>query len=144
MPSIKSSDDLVNAPFKATQFASEPWYSDPGDHRCPHDSWLESLEVREPAKGLRSGQRCTSIRLKVLGAYQDGWITFSYSGVRSHSLTSYLCDQGLGDWLRDEFSRSDDGLISHRITWQSPTGATSQWLIEAADVAYEWQPKRAS
>lgn len=124
-------------------FAAEAWYSDPGDRRCPHDAGLESLEVREPASGRRREKRGTAIKLTVLGAKRDGWITFTYSGVRRHSLTSYPCDQGLGDWLRDEFSTSEAGLILHRITWQSPINGASQWLIEAADVSYAWQAKPA-
>lgn len=133
----------MNETSKLPVFAAEAWYSDPSDHRCPHDAWLESLEVREPATGHRNEQRGMAIKLTVLGAYHDGWITFTYSGVRSHSLTSYQCDQGLGDWLRDEFSTSAAGLILHRITWQSPINGASQWLIEAADVSYEWRPKPA-
>jgi hypothetical protein len=133
----------VSTAWKPPEFSKEAWYSDPGDHRCPHDAWLESVEVREPAKGDRSQHRRTAITLKLLGAYQDGWIILTYSGVRSHTLTLYQCDQGVGDWLRDEFSPSSAGLICHRITWCSGAAGTSQWLIEAEDVKYEWQPKRS-
>lgn len=128
---------------KLPAFAAEAWYSDPGDRRCPRDAGLESLEVREPGTGQRNQQGGTAIQLTVLGAAHDGWIRFTYSGVRSHSLTSYPCDQGLGDWRRDEFSISEAGLILHRITWQSPINGASQWLIEAADVRHEWRPTRA-
>lgn len=122
------------------EFSSEPWYSDPREHRCPHDAWLEALEISEPAAGARKEKRETIITLKLLGAYHDGWITFLYLGVKSHSITCYQCDQGAGDWLRDEFSVSDSGLIAHRITWSTPAGTTSQWMIEAREVSYNWTP----
>src|SRR5215207_10005365 len=117
-------------------FSTAPWYSDPGDHRCPHDAWLESVEIREPSTSARGAARNTAITVKLLGAYQDGWITLSYFGVRSHALTSYQCDQGVGDWLRDEFTPSDAGLTTHRITWCAGAGRTTQWLIEAEKIEY--------
>ena len=128
---------------KLPKFASERWYSDPQDHRCPQNSWLEALEISEPASGDRSERRRTVITLKLLGAYHDGWITFAYSDVRRHSVTCYQCDQGAGNWLRDEFAIGDAGFIVHRITWLAVAGSTSQWVIEARDVTYTWSPKNA-
>jgi len=122
-------------------FSLEPWYSDPADHRCPHDAWLESLEIIEPATGSPGEKRRISIKLTLLGAYHDGLLVFTYFGVRRHSLTSYACDQGVGDWLRDEFSASADGMIAHRIIWHCPASGASQWLIEAAEVTCEWKPQ---
>ncbi|MCX6955401.1 MAG: hypothetical protein NTV51_24895 [Verrucomicrobia bacterium] len=122
-------------------FSVEPWYRDPADHRCPYDAWLDCVELREPSTGPGSDQRQTTITIKLLGAHHDGWITFHYVGVRSHALTSYLCDQGMGDWLRDEFGRSEAGLTAHRITWRIGPNRTNQWLIEAREITYEWRPK---
>jgi hypothetical protein len=130
----------VNALWQPPAFSTEAWYSDPADHRCPHDAGLEFVEVRELA---RDEVRQTAITLKLLGADQDGWITLSYFGVRRHSLTSYFCDQGAGEWLRDEFSESKAGLTEHRITLCSGASGTSQWTIEAKEVRYGWTPKPA-
>jgi hypothetical protein len=126
------------------EFASAAWYSDPSDHRSPHDGWLEALEISEPAQGERHEQRRTAITIRLLGAYHDGDIIFRYSGVRSYSVVSKACGGGVGDWLSDEFEISGDGLITHRISWNGfgPRGK-SKWIIEAEEISYEWIPKKA-
>lgn len=122
-------------------FSTEPWYHDPTDHRCPHDAWLDSVELREPAKGARGEQRQTAIVIRLLAAYHDGWITLRYAGVRRYSLASDECEKGMGDWLRDEFEAGEAGRILHRITWCFGPSRTSQWFVEAEAVTYEWTPK---
>lgn len=114
-------------------FATEPWYSDPNDHRCPHDAWLETLEVSEPAEGQRKEIRKKSIRIRLLGAYHDGYIVFQYSDVKKYSLNSYSADIGHGDWLEDRFSISKSGDLVHHIKWER-----GDWLIESSLVTYEW------
>src|SRR5215471_11456808 len=42
-------------------FASAEWYTDYNDHRCPHDAWLETVEIAEPAMGKRNELRTTTI-----------------------------------------------------------------------------------
>jgi hypothetical protein len=123
------------------EFATMAWYSNPSDHRCPHDAWLESLEFTEPSVGSRHEHRTTAITLKLLAAYHDGHIIFHYSGVRSYTLSSELCASGLGDWLHDEFSVTENGLLRHCITWCSGPSQQSRWLIEAEDISYEWVPQ---
>jgi hypothetical protein len=124
------------------EFATEPWYSDPSDHRCPHDAWLEKLEINEPATGERSELRNTSVTLRLLGAYHDGHIVLRYLGVRRFSLTSPQSEHGLGDWLEDKFSMTPDNLIFHQLKWASfGAKGESQWSIEAENVLYEWVPK---
>lgn len=125
------------------EFATATWYSDPNDHRCPHDAWLETVEFREPATGNRQEQRKTTLTLRLLGAYHDGHIVFRYSGVTSYDLSSTSCTCGVGDWLRDELSVTHSGLLSHTITWCSGRGQTSHWRIEAEDVSYEWVPQNS-
>ncbi|MDP3068960.1 MAG: hypothetical protein Q8N18_01670 [Opitutaceae bacterium] len=123
-------------------FATAPWYSDPSDHRCPHDAWLEKLEIDEPATGKRNESRSTSITLRLLGAYHDGHIVLRYHGVRRYSLATSHCERGLGDWLEDNFSISTDHLILHLVKWAGfRSEGESHWSIEAEDVSYEWVPK---
>ena len=125
------------------EFSTAPWYADPTDHRCPNDATVESVEISGPAEGSRNPATDPAITLKLLGAHQDGWIVLHYSGVRGHNLASYHCDQGIGQWRRDEFSVLEPNLIRHRITWWSEASGTTQWVIEAGEVSYDWQPKRA-
>ena len=114
-------------------FATEPWYSDPSDHRCPHDSWLETVEVIEPAEGQRKEIRKKAIRLRLFGAYHDGHIVFQYSDVKRYSLNSSSTDRGHGDWLEDRFSISESGDLVHHIKWER-----GDWFIESSSVTYEW------
>ena len=123
-------------------FAVAGWYCDPRDHRCPHDGWLESLEIREPATGERNEIRTTGVTLRLLGAYHDGHVVLRYCGVQSYSLTVESSAAGLGDWLNDEFSLTTEGLIVHRIRW-SGHGPRREavWVFKAREITYEWLPK---
>ncbi len=124
-------------------FATAEWYSDPTDHRCPHDAWMESLEISEPATGERNEKRATAITLKLFGAYHDGHIVFRYVGVKEYSVKSFACERGSGDWLHDEILVTVDDTLVHHITWAGGgSGRSSQWRIEAEDVSYEWIPKK--
>ena len=122
-------------------YTSEAWYSDPSDHRCPHDAWLEAIEISEPAQGQRNEQRQTTITMRLFGAYHDGHIVLRYLGVQAFSLVNKSSVRGLGDWLKDEFSICND-LIAHQITWSGfgPKGE-SQWIIKAEEISYEWIPQ---
>lgn len=125
----------MNADWQAPAFAAASWYSDPDDPRCPLDARLDALEIHEhkPPADARGEKRKPDIVLRLLGAHghDGGAIVFSYFGVRRHSLCAYLCDQGSGAWLRDEFEKAEDGRVTHRITWRSETGGISRWWIEA-------------
>lgn len=103
---------------KLPEFASSDWYTDPTDHRCPHDAWLETLEIREPAEGERKEKRQTAITVRLLGAYHDGHIVFRYAGVGRYSIASDSCERGLGDWSRDELLYSSEGLLVHRARFR--------------------------
>jgi hypothetical protein len=39
-------------PVSAGEFAAAPWHYHHEDHRCPHDSWVESVQIGEPYSGL--------------------------------------------------------------------------------------------
>ena len=125
------------------QFATETWYRDPSDHRCPHDAWLDSVEVRELAEGARHERRTGAITIRLVGAYHDGHIVFRYSGVTRFAIDCDSSAGGVGDWIRDDFSTSDAGLLEHRISWCRGTSSEAEWFIEAAEVTYEWIPNEA-
>ncbi len=51
-------------PPNAFKLATAEWYYDPSDHRCPHDGWLESLDIAEVAAADK--QRIMTIRVRLL------------------------------------------------------------------------------
>jgi hypothetical protein len=112
------------------EFSRAAWYLDRTDARCPLDATLEAVEIQPPARG-KSGR--ANITLRLLAANRATQLVFRYTGVVHRALTCYTCDQGMGAWLRDEFTTSTKA-ITHRITWRSAAGATTQWLIEAERV----------
>lgn len=130
-------------PHRAFELACSDWYFDSSDHRCPHDAWLESMVISEPATGSRQEVRHTSIRIRLLGAYHDGFIEFVYPQVFNYQVGSPSCERGLGDWRYDEFRVESDRRVIHEIEWAG-FGArlASRWVIEASDVEFQWIPKQ--
>ena len=63
-------------PDSAREYALAEWRNNPQDHRCPHDSWLEHVIVREPSSGERAQHRKLEIEVRLLGVYHDGYIEF--------------------------------------------------------------------
>jgi hypothetical protein len=120
--------------------ATSNWYFIPSDHRCPHDAWLGSLDMHEPASGKRSEIRNLSLTMRLLGAYQDGFIELRYPQVFSYRMDVDHSEQGHRDWRYDELRVSDDGHLLHEIEWCG-TEETGHWLIEASDVLYRWIAK---
>ncbi|MBI3555166.1 MAG: mechanosensitive ion channel, partial [Deltaproteobacteria bacterium] len=79
--------------------------------------------------------RVTAIRVRLLGAYHDGFIELFYSRVIRYSLSSPSSVRGLGDWLYDEFRVAPGGHLIHEIEWAGfPRDEGSRWIIEASDV----------
>ncbi|MDH3594597.1 MAG: hypothetical protein OEM93_07060 [Rhodospirillales bacterium] len=124
-------------PRGAYELAVSDWYFDFTDHKCPHDAWLEELSIIENSKGERNEIRTSSIRIRLLGAYHDGFIEFHYSKVFQCDLRGHRIDRGHRDWRYDEFRLSESGHLLHEIEWDG-FGETGRWLIEADDVEYRW------
>lgn len=55
-------------PNSAYALATSDWYFNFNDHRCPHDSWLESCTLTEESSGKRSEVRSISLKLRMLNA----------------------------------------------------------------------------
>ncbi|HYE75138.1 MAG TPA: hypothetical protein VEF04_17485 [Blastocatellia bacterium] len=127
-------------PPQAFALATSDWYYNPQDHQCPHDGWLENIIIKEPATGTQNEIRKTSLRIRLLGAYHDGFIEFFYPQVFSYSLNSMNCEKGHSDWLYDEFRLSSAGRLIHEIEW-SGYKSSGNWVIEASDVEFKWLPK---
>jgi len=134
-------------PVRAWEFAAADWHYNPDDHRCPHDAWVNRLDVLEIAEGERHQNRALEIRVELLGAYHDGRIRLVYPGVTRYSLyhpwdpRSRGAAVGHGDWLVDEISRSENSrpdrcLVLHEVEFSNG----SVWTIEADDIHYDWLP----
>jgi hypothetical protein len=113
-------------PQEVYDFIQAPWHYDFRHHQCPHDAWLEEIVVRENAGGERLEVRNTEIEIRLLGSFQDGYITFRYSGVRRYSLEGNLCRLSVNDlpswhgsWQIDEVRVSPSGQVVHEIAFDS-------------------------
>lgn len=120
-------------PPSAREFAFAEWHHNYKDSRAPHDAWLESLVVYETASGVRHENRQSHIKLRLLGAYHDGYIEIEYLNVKRYSIGCEF--PAHGDWDQDEIRLSDSGSVVHEIE----IGGTS-WLIECEDIRYVWLP----
>jgi hypothetical protein len=134
------SENASRFPPSAYALATSDWYFDFADHRCPHDAWLESATFSEPSSGERSQVRSTTLNVRLLGAYHDGYIEFAYPAVRAYEFSMPHAAQGHSDWRYDEFRAADGGGVIHEIEWAS-FHDTGRWLIEAADVIHRWVPR---
>jgi len=107
------------------------WYVSPEDHRCPHDAWVEAVTISEPASGERHQDRELQIQIRLLGAYHDGIIEFTYRHVQNYSFEGSGIT-GHGDWLRDEVEERN-GSIRHMVLL-----VNGKFQIEAQEVEYKW------
>jgi len=121
-------------PPSAYAFATAEWHYNPNDHRCPHDSWVESFKIYEDFSGVRSEVRRTQISVELLGAYHDGYIKIDYVDVSNYSLSTQ--SNSHGDWLYDEVRVSACGGVLHEIDFES-----SHWVIECSDIKCQWLAK---
>ena len=111
------------------------WYASPEDHRCPHDAWVEAVTISEPASGERNQERELQIQIRLLGAYHDGIIEFTYRRVQHYSLQMSGIT-GHGDWIRDEIE-DGNGFILHTVSF-----AHGSFNVQASEAEYRWTPLR--
>lgn len=69
-------------PEATKSFVLNDWYYGYTDFdRCPHDAWVESLEIVEHASGERHQIREIHIKLRLLASSHRGHIYFTYENV---------------------------------------------------------------
>ena len=100
-------------PREVYNFALADWHYDFRNPKCPHDGWVQEIKIEEIAKGERHEIRTTQIEIKLLGAYHDRLQKVTYTGVSSYTFSAPASNQGHGDWIIDEISLSDSGLVVH-------------------------------
>jgi hypothetical protein len=128
-------------PEKTREFALSSWYYE-DFHRCPHDAWLEKVEVFENSTGDRSQVRDIGVRVKLLSASHAGYIQFQYQKVWAYDLNKRKIEHkpGIapqhGDWLADEITLTSNGQVLHEIRFSSGI----VWRIECGSVGYEYLP----
>jgi hypothetical protein len=134
-------------PPSAYALATSSWYFDNRDHRAPHDAWLETASVVERFDPDEPKRRTVAVELRLLGAYHDGYIELSYRDVSRYRIDLSPREKdsrrGHRDWRYDEFRLASHGRVEHEIEWWG-IRQTGNWLIEAADVEYRWQPAAQS
>jgi hypothetical protein len=140
-------DDIGDRlPAGARQLATSDWYFDSSDHRAPHDAWLETATISE-APGDAEGRREVTLKLRLLGAYHDGYIDLTYRDVRRYRIDLQPSGTDIGrghrDWRHDEFRLSGESRVEHEIEWWG-SRETGAWVIEAADIEYNWSPQSDS
>jgi hypothetical protein len=114
---------------------SSDWYTFPEDHRSPHDSWVETITIEEPSLGERHELRGLEIRIRLLAAYHDGMIEFTYKRVQHYSLSGMRDATGHGDWLEDKVKVTKHDVLVHKVTLTN-----GDFEIEAAEIEYSWTP----
>ncbi|WP_396616298.1 hypothetical protein ACHZ97_00720 [Lysobacter soli] len=127
-------------PVSAYKLAASGLLLDASDPSCPHDGWLEWARLEEPSSGERQEIRTQSLRIRLLGAYQDRYIELFYPLVYSYSMSSAHSD-GNGDWRYSEIRLNDSGNVVHEIEWAGAPGREAHWLIEASDVELKSIPR---
>lgn len=126
-------------PPGALNLIDSDWYFGFDDHRAPHDSRLQEILISESRPDDVDAPPGVMILVRLLGAYHDGVIELSYSGVASYSLHTPDLARGHCDWCYDEFRISESDHLIHEIEWCGATD-TGRWLIEAKDVHHVWHP----
>lgn len=102
---------------------------------------VDQLAIVETPLEQDLADRSIDINLQLLGAYHDGKIQLSYQRVRTYNLVSGsqkpFEKTSHGDCIIDEIRLADhDGYVEHEITfWHD-----ARWLIQCADIQYEWIP----
>lgn len=84
-----------------------------------------------------------SLKVRLLGAYHDGFLELHYPRVWSYRLNIDHGEGGHRDWRYDEFRLSDNGSLIHEIEWCGFRDAGT-WVVEASDVEFSWLPSNVA
>ena len=125
----------TDLPRETYEFAAAPWHYDFRDPKCPHDSWIDSINIKETDM---DGTRVATLHILSIGAYTNGRFLIEYQDLKRYTL-NFDCNNIIanssphGDWLIDEISLSEEKEVVHEIQFQF-----GSILIVCARVKYEW------
>jgi hypothetical protein len=132
---VERISDQLPESAKAYALASLDWSHNPSG--ALHDGWFESLTIDELGAGTRREVRQRNIRLRLLGAFHDGYVELSYRKVVTYSCDMTLATRrfniGHGDLLYDEIQLTSEGKVRHVIEFES-----GLMTIDCADIEYKW------
>ena len=126
---------------KAYSFITEPWHYDSYFHQCPHDSWLEKLEITENYPKEDISERNTDIMIIFFGAYHDSILTIKYKNVVGYeknlnTLPQPMLNKGAfsnhGDFLYDQLIINEDNFLEHTIAL-----SMGKFFIKCKDIDYK-------
>ena len=122
-------------------FASDPQHFDLTSHSSLHDSWIDTLTVREVKENTNSEARKLEVILRLFGPFHDRYINFRYVGVTEYSFVmpsriGHPRYQHIshGDLYTHEVRMDADGLLTHEILFEGD----STLLIVCADFVH-WE-----
>ena len=126
-------------PADVYSFASDSRYFDLNSHSSLHDSWLESLTIREVASGERKEIRRMEVAICLLGPFHDRRIHLHYSGVTLYTFDAppHYGEQRFehrahGDLFTHEIRLGHDGLLIHELLFEND----STFLIECSGLRH--------
>ncbi len=118
-------DNKKHFPESAYSFATASWRGNNNDPRELHDSWLDTITIKESKKeGIE-------IIIKLVGAFHDRHLNLRYLNVDKYIIKN---NSHHGDLLRNEIRLSDDMKVVHEIEW----GIDENWIIECEDITYNY------
>jgi hypothetical protein len=131
---IVSIRDMI--PAHVHSFAADSRYFDLSSPSSLHDSWLESLTVREVASGVRKEIRRMEVTISLLGPLHDRRIHLHYRGVTLYKFSApphygepRFDHTAHGDLFTHEIRLGHGGLLIHELLFESD----SRFLVECSD-----------
>jgi hypothetical protein len=126
-------------PAHVHSFASDSSYFDLSSPSSLHDSWLESLTVREVASGERKEIRRMEVSISLLGPFHDRRIHLHYSGVTLYTFSAppHYGEQRFdhtahGDLFTHEIRLGHEGFFIHELLFEND----ATFLIECSDLRH--------
>ena len=112
-------------PEHVYKFASDHRHFDLTSHSSLHDSWLETLTVREVKESTSDNVRKLEVTLRLFGPFHDRHINIRYVGVTEYS---FVMPSRIGHPRHQHISHGDlythevrvgaDGLLTHEILFE--------------------------
>ncbi|ALU44690.1 hypothetical protein [Pseudoalteromonas rubra] len=109
-------------PDTVVNIVKSDWYFNARDPRCPKDAWLINQRIENEFSTTERQKKPAEYEITLLGAYHDCHLHFVYKSVveiDAPGNAGSLLEKDYDPWRIDEFSRSDDGYLVHKIYFLS-------------------------